>query len=67
MGEPDSVAAAMAAAARLEPSVPIDVELPHSDGIALARELAAPPGWLTSIDGDITSTDEAQGCGRAHS
>jgi DNA-binding NarL/FixJ family response regulator len=66
VGEANSVAAAMAAAARLEPSaVPIDLELPDRDGIALARQLAALP-WrplvlLTSIDGDITSTEEAQG------
>jgi CheY-like chemotaxis protein len=66
VGGADSVAAAMAAAARLEPSaVRIDVELPDGDGITLARELAALP-WrprvlLTSIDGDITSTEEAQG------
>ena len=56
VGEADSVAAALAAAARLEPSaILLDVELPDGDGITLARELAALP-WrprvvLTSIDG----------------
>ena len=44
VGEADSVAAALAAAARLEPSaVLVDVELPDGDGVALARELAALP------------------------
>jgi DNA-binding NarL/FixJ family response regulator len=64
VGEADSVATAVAAARRLEPSaILIDVELPDGDGLTLARELAALP-WrprvvLTSIDGDITTTDEA--------
>ena len=68
VGEADSVAAALAAAARLEPSaVLVDVELPDGDGVTLARELAALP-WrprvvLTSIDGDITTTDEARNAG----
>jgi DNA-binding NarL/FixJ family response regulator len=68
VGEADSVAAALAAAARLEPSaVLVDVELPDGDGVALARELAALP-WqprivLTSIDGDITTTEDAQRAG----
>jgi DNA-binding NarL/FixJ family response regulator len=68
VGEADSVAAALAAAARLEPSaVLLDVELPDGDGITLARELAALP-WrprvvLTSIDGDITTGDEARNAG----
>jgi CheY-like chemotaxis protein len=62
--EADSVATAVAAARRFEPSaILIDVELPDGDGLTLARELAALP-WrprvvLTSIDGDITTTDEA--------
>jgi CheY-like chemotaxis protein len=64
LGEADSVAAALAAAARLEPSaILLDVELPDGDGIALARELSALP-WrprivLTSINGEITTTEEA--------
>ena len=68
VGEVGSVAAALEAAARLEPSaVLVDVELPDGDGITLARELAALP-WhprvvLTSIDGDITTTDEARQAG----
>jgi DNA-binding NarL/FixJ family response regulator len=68
VGEADSVAAALAAAARLEPTaVLVDVELPDGDGVALARELAALP-WqprvvLMSIDGDITTTEEARRAG----
>jgi DNA-binding NarL/FixJ family response regulator len=68
VGEADSVAAAVEAAARLEPSgVLVDVELPDGDGIALAAQLAALP-WhprivLTSIDGEITTADEAQQAG----
>jgi DNA-binding NarL/FixJ family response regulator len=68
VGEADSVAAGLAAASRLEPSaVLLDVELPDGDGITVARELAALP-WhprvlLTSIDGDITTTDEARNAG----
>jgi DNA-binding NarL/FixJ family response regulator len=67
-GEADSVAAALAAAARSEASgVLVDVELSDGDGVALARELAALP-WrprvvLTSIDGDITTTEEARRAG----
>lgn len=68
VGEADGVAAALAAAARLEPSaILVDVELPDGDGVALARELAALP-WrprvvLTSIDGDITTTEAARRIG----
>lgn len=68
VGEADSVAAALAAAARCKASgVLVDVELPDGDGIALARELAALP-WhprvvLTSVDGDITTTEEARRAG----
>jgi CheY-like chemotaxis protein len=57
VGEADSAAAALSAAARLMPeAILVDVELPDRDGIALARELEALP-WqprvvLTSIDGD---------------
>jgi CheY-like chemotaxis protein len=68
VAEADSVAAALAAATRWEPSaVLLDVELPDGDGIALARRLAALP-WhprivLTSIDRDIATADEAQDAG----
>ena len=68
VGEADSVAAALAAATRLEPSaILLDVELPDGDGVTLARELSALP-WrprivLTSIDGEITTTEEAQRAG----
>jgi DNA-binding NarL/FixJ family response regulator len=66
--EAGSVAGAMQAAARLKPSaVLVDVELPDGDGITLARQLIALP-WrprvvLTSIDGEITTTDEARHAG----
>jgi CheY-like chemotaxis protein len=66
--EADSVAAALAAAGQLKPAaVLVDVELPDRDGISLARELAALP-WrprvvLTSIDGDITTSQEARNAG----
>ena len=68
VGEADSVAAARAAAARLEPSaVLLDVELPDGDGVTLARELATlswrPRVVLTSIDGDITTRQEARHAG----
>jgi DNA-binding NarL/FixJ family response regulator len=68
VGEADSVAAALSAAARFEPSAAlVDVELPDGDGVALARELAALP-WhprvvLTSIDGDVTTTEDARRAG----
>jgi DNA-binding NarL/FixJ family response regulator len=68
VGEAASVAAALADAGRLKPSAfLVDVELPDGDGLTLARELAALP-WrprvvLTSIDGDITTTDEARNAG----
>jgi DNA-binding NarL/FixJ family response regulator len=70
VGEADSVAAALAAADRLQPSaILIDVELPDGDGVALARELAAlawhPRIVLTSIDGGITTIDEARNAGAA--
>jgi DNA-binding NarL/FixJ family response regulator len=71
IGEADSVAAALAAAARFEPSaVLVDVELPDGDGVTLACELAALP-WrprvvLTSIDADIATTDDVRhACARA--
>jgi DNA-binding NarL/FixJ family response regulator len=68
VGEAGSVAAAIAAADRLNPSAAlVDVELPDGDGVTLARELAALP-WrprvvLTSVDGDSTTTEEAQNAG----
>jgi two-component system nitrate/nitrite response regulator NarL len=68
VGEADSVAAALAAAARLKPSaILLDVELPDGDGVTLARELSAlswrPQIVLTSIDGEITTTEEVQRAG----
>ena len=68
VGEADSVAAALAAVGRLKPSaILVDVELPDGDGVTLARELAALP-WhprivLTSINGDITTSEEARNAG----
>jgi two-component system nitrate/nitrite response regulator NarL len=68
VGQADSVASALAAAARLEPSaVLVDIELPDGDGVTLARELAALP-WhprvvLTSINGEITTVDEVRSAG----
>lgn len=68
VGEAGSVAAALEATARLQPSaVLLDVELPDGNGITLARKLAAHP-WhprivLTSIDGEITTAEEAQRAG----
>jgi CheY-like chemotaxis protein len=68
VGEADSVEAALAAVARLEPSaVLVDVELPDGDGVTLVRELAALP-WhprivLTSINGEITTAEEARSAG----
>jgi DNA-binding NarL/FixJ family response regulator len=65
VGEAGSVMAALAVAAQLKPSAAlVDVELPDGDGVTLARELAALP-WnprvvLTSINGDITTTEEAR-------
>src|SRR4051812_33179422 len=68
VGQADSVAAALAAAGRLKPSaILLDVELPDGDGVTLARELSALP-WrprivLTSIDGEITTTEEVRRAG----
>jgi two-component system nitrate/nitrite response regulator NarL len=68
VGEAESVAEAVQAAAHLEPSaVLVDVELPDGDGITLAGQLVGLP-WhprvvLTSIDGEITTTDEARQAG----
>ena len=68
VGEAGSVAAARAAGAEFEPTaILVDVELPDGDGLTLARELAALPSHprivVTSIDGDITTTDEARDAG----
>ena len=68
VGEADSVAAAREAATRLQPpAVLLDIDLPDGDGITLARELTAlswrPRVVLTSVDGDITTTDEARNAG----
>jgi two-component system nitrate/nitrite response regulator NarL len=68
VGEASTVASALAAANRLKPAaVLLDVELPDGDGITLARELSALP-WhprvvLTSIDGDITTSEQARNAG----
>ena len=68
VGEAETVASALAAASRLEPAaLLVDVELPDGDGITLTRELVQLP-WqprviLTSIDGDITTTEEARAAG----
>jgi DNA-binding NarL/FixJ family response regulator len=68
VGEADSVATALAAAAELQPDVMlVDVGLPDGDGIALARELTALP-WrprvvLTSIDADAASPREVRRSG----
>jgi DNA-binding NarL/FixJ family response regulator len=68
VGEAGSVAAALSAASRLRPSaILVDVELPDGDGVALTYELAELP-WnprivLTSIDVDITTTEEARNAG----
>jgi DNA-binding NarL/FixJ family response regulator len=68
IGEADSASVALTAARRLEPSaVLIDVELSDTDGITLARELAALP-WrprivLTSIDGDLATAENIRRAG----
>lgn len=67
-GEAGSWAEGLAAAARLEPSAAlVDVELPDGDGLTLVRELAVlschPRIVLTSVNGEITSTDLARRAG----
>jgi CheY-like chemotaxis protein len=68
VGEAAGVASALAAAAQLQPSAAlVDIELPDGDGVTLACQLAAMP-WhprivLTSINGDITSDQEARSVG----
>ncbi len=68
VAEAGSVSAALAAAARFEPSaVLLDVELPDGDGVALAAELAAldwhPAIVLTSINSEITTVAEVRSAG----
>lgn len=68
VGEADTAAAGARAARALKPEVVlVDVGLPDSDGIALARELSALP-WrprvvLTSVDPDAASPDEVERSG----
>jgi CheY-like chemotaxis protein len=68
IGEAETMAAALAAATRLEPSAfLVDVQLPDGDGVALARKLASLP-WrprvvLTSTNRDVTTSDEARDAG----
>jgi CheY-like chemotaxis protein len=68
VAEAGTVATALSDAGRLKPSAfLVDVELPDGDGLELTRELAALP-WrprivLTSIDGDIITTEEAWNAG----
>ena len=68
VGEADTAAAALAAAAALKPDVAlVDVVLPDRDGIALARELVALP-WrprviLTSTDADAASREDVRTSG----
>lgn len=68
IGEAGTVAAALATADRLKPAAAlVDVELPDGHGVMLAHELAALP-WrprvvLTSVNGDSTTTEEAQQAG----
>jgi DNA-binding NarL/FixJ family response regulator len=68
IGEADSVAAALSAAARTEPSaVLVDIGLPDGSGFTLARQLVDLP-WgprvvLTSADGDAATADAVQRCG----
>jgi CheY-like chemotaxis protein len=67
-GEADSAAAAISVAGRLHPdAVLVDIGLPDSDGIALARELAALP-WhprvvLTSTDAEAATASEIRSSG----
>jgi DNA-binding NarL/FixJ family response regulator len=68
VGEAHTVAAALSDADRLKPSAfLVDVQLPDGDGLSLTRALAVlawcPRVVLTSIDRDITTTDEAWNAG----
>jgi DNA-binding NarL/FixJ family response regulator len=68
VGEAETAAAGARAARALKPEVMlVDVGLPDSDGIALARELSALP-WrprvvLTSVDPDAASPDDVERSG----
>ncbi len=68
VGEAATVAAAIAAAAALEPTaVLVDVGLPDGDGVALARELVALP-WgprvvLTSSDAEAATPSDVRRSG----
>ena len=68
VGEAETAAAGARAARALKPEVMlVDVGLPDSDGITLARELSALP-WgprvvLTSVDPDAASADEVERSG----
>jgi DNA-binding NarL/FixJ family response regulator len=65
IGEADSIAAALSAAARTEPSaVLVDVGLPDGSGFTLARQLVDLP-WgprvvLTSADGDVGTAEAVE-------
>jgi CheY-like chemotaxis protein len=67
-GEADTAASAIAAAGALRPdAVLVDVGLPDSDGIALARELTALP-WrprvvLTSSNAEAATASEVRSSG----
>jgi DNA-binding NarL/FixJ family response regulator len=68
VGEADTAAAALAAAAALKPDAAlVDVALPDRDGVALAHELVALP-WrprvvLTSTDADAASLEDVRTSG----
>jgi DNA-binding NarL/FixJ family response regulator len=68
IGEADTAASGASAARDLKPDVMlVDVGLPDSDGITLARELSALP-WgprviLTSVDPDAASPAEVERSG----
>jgi DNA-binding NarL/FixJ family response regulator len=69
-GEADTAASAISAADALRPdAVLVDVGLPDSDGVALARELSALP-WqprvvLTSSNAEAATASEVRSCGAA--
>jgi DNA-binding NarL/FixJ family response regulator len=68
VGQADSVAGAMSAARAMKPDAAlVDVDLPDTDGIALAGELTALP-WrprvvLTSVDADAAGPDDVRRSG----
>jgi CheY-like chemotaxis protein len=68
VGEAGSVAEALEGARRWRPSAfLLDVELPDGNGVTLARSLVKlcphPRMVLTSVDGDIITSDEARAAG----